>query len=110
MLTTGLILIFQQPKGRANTSASLGIGSLAIGLAYFTTAYVPIEQNQFLYASVPVRLVLAAVAVVRAYVLKGPLEENERRNMIGIALLDGVGGVALGWYLGEFGGRISVSY
>lgn len=56
----GLSLIFN--PSRANTpphsprnTSLLGIATLGLGLAYFSTCYMPVEENAFLYASVPVR-------------------------------------------------------
>jgi len=84
--------------------ATLGIVTLALGLAYLTTSYMPIDQNQFLHASVPVRVALAAAAAGRA--MAGPRDE-ERGSLWGIALYDGFGGLVLGWWLGSWNGRVA---
>lgn len=110
MVVTGLFLTFQMPEGkRGNSSASLGIATLAIGLAYLFTAWTPMEENAFLYASVPVRLILAGVALLRALGIS-KLEKKEKNNLIGIAVWDGFGALVLGWYLGEWSGRPTLSY
>jgi len=83
--------------------AGLGIATLGLGLSYFSTSYVPISQNQFLHASVPVRMALAVLAAARA--LMGPREEWG--TLWGIALYDGLGGLLLGWSLGRWNGRIA---
>jgi hypothetical protein len=82
--------------------AALGITTLALGLSYLTTSYMPISENQFLHASVPVRVALGVVAAGRA--ATGPREEGA--TLWGIALYDGVGGLLLGWWLGRWNGRV----
>jgi hypothetical protein len=57
-------------KPLSNDRSTLGIASLGLGLAYLSTSYVPQEENQFLYASVPVRMILAGVAVTKLAVDK----------------------------------------
>jgi hypothetical protein len=110
MVVTGLVLIFQMPEGkRGNSSASLGIATFTIGLAYLFTAWPPMEENAFLYASVPVRLILSTLALVRALGF-AKLERKEKNNLIGIAVWDGCGALVLGWYLGEWSGRPTLSY
>jgi len=110
MVITGLFLIFQMPEGkRGNSSASLGVATLAIGLAYLFTAWPPMEENVFLYASVPVRLILAGVSLIRALALS-KLESKEKNNLIGIAVWDGLGALVLGWYLGEWRGKPTLLY
>lgn len=96
MALAGLFLIFEMPKGQyGNSSASLGITSFAIGLAHLFTAWPLMEENAFLYASVPVRLILAGVSLFRALAMPN-LEEGEKNNLIAIAVWDGVGALALG--------------
>lgn len=80
----------------------LGIATLGLGLSYFSTSYMPLDQNAFLYASVPVRLVLAALAGLKA-VMGGNGEE--KGVLWGIMAWDGIGAVVLGWYLGVWSGR-----
>ncbi len=86
--------------------ADAGIAALAVGLCYVATAGasrdLPREQNQFLYASVPVRLAVAAVTA--AVLVLFP----EKRDVfkVGIMLADGIGGLLLGFQLGSFSGRL----
>lgn len=89
---------------RSPSNPLLGIATLALSLAYLFTAYMPIEQNQFLYATVPVRMILAAVAAIRL-LIGGGLGKEERRNLLVVALYDGGGAMVLGWWLGSFDGR-----
>lgn len=72
------------------------------------TSYMPIEQNQFLYASVPVRVVLAALAGIKWLAIRNgdPAVHTKKNELLGIFFYDGLGGLALGWYLGVFDGRV----
>jgi hypothetical protein len=103
----------------------LGIATIAIGLVYLSTAYMPLEQNSVLYASAPVRIMLAGIAGAKL-----ALDHFGKRNMgpgsyddtgkavrtcegrdgngvlWGIMLYDGLGGLLLGWWLGTLSGKI----
>ena len=56
----GLYFLFSAPPpGKpSGHTPQLGVATVAIGLAYLFTAYMPVEENQWLHASVPVRMVL----------------------------------------------------
>ncbi|EEH05424.1 predicted protein [Histoplasma capsulatum G186AR] len=58
--------------------SALGIAVTGLGLSYLLTSYVPIEQNQFLHASVPVRIILATLAAARL----PTAPQAERKNLI----------------------------
>lgn len=92
----------------------LAIPILAISLSYLTTSYMPIAENQFLHASVPVRLILALLAGFRA--MRVPPRQGsgqndaltkERQNLLGIMVYDGLGGLLAGWMLDSWNGRVS---
>lgn len=114
-----------QPKSlepKAQTESLLGLSSLGLSLAYFTTAYVEVERNQFLYASVPVRIVLGSAATIRS-VLDGIVASRSATGatfvdgvvasrdpkagfsitVLDVGLYDAVGAVALGLWLGKGG-------
>ncbi|KAF3939268.1 hypothetical protein ABW19_dt0206650 [Dactylella cylindrospora] len=84
----------------------IGITTTTIGLAYLSTSYVPVEENQFLHASVPVRLFVAALLATSAIVNRSTMDGKSRRTHIGFALWDGVGALWLGWYLNNWSGRL----
>ena len=73
---------------------------------------MPIEQNQFLYATVPVRIILACVAAGRLILngRDGNLSTDDKRNLLVVAVYDGLGAVALGLWLGTFDGRVPGTY
>jgi uncharacterized membrane protein YjjP (DUF1212 family) len=86
-----------------NNNATRGIATFALGVAYLATGYMPPEQNQFLAASVPVRMAIGGIAAAAAILGKG-----DRKTLIGVALYDGVGGWLVGQWLGNFSGRVAL--
>ena len=109
MSILGLYLLFKAPPPgqTAGHTPQLGIASLAIGLAYLFTSYMPVEENQWLHASVPVRLILGLLLGLRTVVGDG-LTEAEKRSLRNLGLYDGFGAVVLGLWLGRFDGRLGV--
>jgi hypothetical protein len=104
----GLRLIFRRPAKpdpEAETSAMFGITAMAISLGYLTTSYMPISENQFLHASVPVRMILAGLAGLRLLTVNNISKEG-RNQMLFVLLYDGIGGLVCGWQLGRFNGRV----
>jgi hypothetical protein len=84
----------------------LGIATTGLGLAYLSTAYMPVDKNQFLHASVPVRMVLAGAAGIKLLVAGKGMSADQLKSFWGVALYDGIGGFLLGWWLGTWGGRV----
>lgn len=74
----GLKLTFV-PRMKEGYPAGFGTTTLAVGLSYLATSWMPIEDNQFLHASVPIRFVLIAFAAYRALAMGG-LRRRRRRN------------------------------
>ncbi|KAJ7023526.1 hypothetical protein C8F04DRAFT_1134184 [Mycena alexandri] len=113
LTTLGCSLLFAKPTEKAPEDLSpLGIATTALGLAYLSTAYMPIAENQFLHASAPVRVSLALLAGLKWSMSIGA--ENARlykkRNvLLGVLLYDGLGGLLLGWYLGTLSGKVAAS-
>ena len=104
----GLKLTFlpSPPPSRASeVSSLLGISTTGLGLAYLSTAHMPIRENQFLYASVPVRMILAGAAGLKLLVAGKGMSADHSKEVLGIVLYDGIGGFLLGWWLGTWGGR-----
>lgn len=80
-----------------------GITTFAIGLAYMVTAYIPMDQNTFLHASVPVRMLLAAISGLRLLFISNISKEG-RNQMLFVLFYDGLGGAFCGWQLENFSG------
>jgi hypothetical protein len=110
LTTLGLYYVFKvvPPGKRAGHTPALGIATIGIGVAYLFTSYMPIEQNQWLHASVPVRLLLAALLILRALIGTG-LTVAEKKSLLSLAIYDGLGGAVLGLWLGRWDGRIALS-
>lgn len=105
VFSIGLGLIIKPPSKKSAIpdpdSTIQGIATLGIAFGYLLTAYVPQEQNTYLYASVPARMILAGIAGVKL-VLGSPA----RKELLAILVYDGLGGLVLGWYLGRWDGKI----
>jgi hypothetical protein len=112
----GIKYTFTPPSPTAqHDNTVVGITTTAIGLCYLSTAYVPIEQNIFLYASAPVRVGLGVLAGTRLaidyFYLRGKEVQQRRtsdlrKTLWFIALYDGLGGLFVGWWLGTLSGKI----
>lgn len=103
----GLYYLFKAPPmgKRAVHTPALGIATIGIGVAYLLTSYMPTEDNQWLHASVPVRLLLASLLVLKVLAGTG-LTSDEKRSLLSLAIYDGLGGVVLGLWLGRWDGRL----
>lgn len=108
LVLLGLNLTFRpSPPGRTSeVSSMLGITTTAIGLCYLSTSYMPMHENSFLYASAPVRVLLAGLAGLKVLLAGNSLSKEAKREFLGLLLYDGIGGLLVGWWLGTFRGRI----
>ncbi|KAF3931035.1 hypothetical protein ABW20_dc0103750 [Dactylellina cionopaga] len=106
----GLSMTFSRKPGPSpevrGANSLLGITTATIGLAYIGTSTVPIEENQFLHASVPVRLLIAVLLATAAVVNQKIMDEKSWRAHVGFALWDGLGALWLGWYLNSWDGKL----
>jgi hypothetical protein len=99
---------FAIPPGRGHEISSvLGLATVGLGLSYLLTSYVEVERNQFLYATVPARLILAGLATVLLLLRGKGMSTQARRELWGLVVYDTLSVLALGWWLGEggFSGR-----
>ncbi|KAF8967251.1 hypothetical protein BDZ97DRAFT_1903405 [Flammula alnicola] len=110
LTTLGCTMLLAKPTEKAPEDISmLGIVTIALGMSYISTSYMPMDENQFLHASAPVRVLLASLAGLKWLTIS---RENARlykkRNaLLGVLLYDGLGGLVLGWYLGTFNGKVA---
>lgn len=83
-----------------------GIATLSLSLTTLLTArHVPIERNQLVHASVPIRLfVLAPLAAWRVWRFPREVTGRARLDMLITVVADLVGGLVTGWYIGNFSG------
>lgn len=85
---------------------TVGSTFLTLGLAYLLTSYMPLEENQFLYASVPIRVLTSVVLASTWARNRETMSDEGKWEYLGTALYDGAITVWLGWYLGTFSGRV----
>ena len=96
LIGSSTLLQRRRPHNNSNNNALLGIATIALGLSYLATAYVPLELNAFLYASVPVRMLLALLAAAR---VGAGADSGEKGALLVVAAYDGLGG---GFYFPSF--------
>ncbi|KAJ6553606.1 hypothetical protein DFH09DRAFT_1366214 [Mycena vulgaris] len=109
LATLGCSMLLAKPTENApEDTSTLGIVTIALGMSYLATSYMPVAENQFLHASAPVRVLLAALAGLKWVRGRGDARLYTKRNaLLGVLLYDGLGGLGLGWYLGTFGGKVA---
>ena len=67
---------------------------------------MPLEENQFVFASVPVRLMLSA-GIFALCMMKGKeMSKGGFWELMGLAVFDGLAATGLGFYLGRFDGIV----
>ena len=90
----------------ADLISCFGLVSAGLQSAYLWSSYMPLEENQFVYASVPVRLMLSG-AIFSLCLLKGKeMSSDGYRELLGLAVFDGLAATILGFYLGRFDGIV----
>ena len=105
--------LFTQPVGSSRENhlrATLGSASISFGLAYFMTSYVPIAENQFLHACVPLRLLTSVLLGMKLWRERGTMSEQGKKEFMWVAAYDGGLSLFLGWYLGRWDGRVGGSW
>ncbi|KAI9805348.1 MAG: hypothetical protein M1833_005801 [Piccolia ochrophora] len=96
---------YHHPSEADSTLA--GLASIGLGTLYLVTAQLPMDQNQFLWASGPVRVLLACLASTLLYIKTG-MTKKLKLALWGIAIYDGLEGAAMAWWLGSWSGRAPV--
>jgi hypothetical protein len=67
---------------------------------------MPIEENQFVHASVPVRLFLSGLMGAVVLLNRGRMSMEGFWEFVGLAIMDGAAAVWLGWKLGTWDGMV----
>jgi hypothetical protein len=81
--------MFIQPAGPSRENqlrATLGSASISLGLVYLMTSYVPIAENQFLHASVPLRLLTSVLLGVKSWSERRTMSEEGKREFLWVCL------------------------
>ncbi len=111
LIALGLYKTFQQPSKSDLSepdSTAAGILGFGLGLGYLLTSSSPVEENQWLAASAPVRILLAILAATMLVVKRDSIRKETRNLLMAIAIYDAVGGAITGWWLGNNSGRVRV--
>jgi hypothetical protein len=90
----------------ADTISFLGIVLTGLQVCYLVTSYMPIEENQFIAASVPVRLGLAALMGTICIVHRKTMSRSGFMELAALAALDGAMAIWLGFYIGRWDGMV----
>ncbi|KIW08665.1 uncharacterized protein PV09_00618 [Verruconis gallopava] len=90
----------------ADTLTLLGIVTTGLQGAYLISSYMPLEENQFVHASVPARLFLSACMLSVCLVHRPHMSSGGFRELLTLGLVDGAAAAALGFQLGRFDGMV----
>ena len=92
-------------RSRSKERASMiGFTMTALGLGYLGTAYMPQEQNAFLYLSVPIRMGLGLLCGLKLWLSGKNISAAGKIDFLLVLIYDGIGGFLLGWSLGTWSG------
>jgi hypothetical protein len=94
------------PSRENQLGATLGSASISLGLTYIMTSYVLIAKNQFLHASVPLRLMASVLLVLKYWSERRSMSAEGKRELLWAAAYDGPLSLILGWQLGRWDGRV----
>ncbi|PKX89327.1 uncharacterized protein P174DRAFT_516003 [Aspergillus novofumigatus IBT 16806] len=105
---TGHEVFVPAPSTRriADTNALLGVVACALQLPYFLSSYMPIEENQWLHVTVPIRLFVSTALGVNLLLRARRMSEEGFWEFLALGVTDFVGAVMLGWELGRFDGMV----
>jgi hypothetical protein len=70
------------------------------------TSYVLIVENQFLHASVPLRLMASVLLALKYWSERRSMNEEGKREFLWVVAYDGSLSLILGWQLGRWDGRV----
>ncbi|KAF7114657.1 hypothetical protein CNMCM5793_009608 [Aspergillus hiratsukae] len=91
----------------ADTNALFGISACLLMLPYFLSSYMPIEENQWLHVTVPIRLFLSSALGANLLLRGRNMSEEGFWEFLALGVTDFVGAIMLGWELGRFDGMVS---
>lgn len=101
------MLVPSSPSPRmADTISLLGIAITGLEITYLVTSYMPFEENQFIAASVPVRIFLASLMATICAINRKSVSRSGLWEFVGLATMDGLAGLWLGRKLGRWDGMV----
>jgi hypothetical protein len=90
----------------ADLISCFGVASAGLQSFYLWSSYMPLEENQFVYASVPVRLMLSTTMLAICLLKGKQMSSNGFWELLSLAIFDGCAATTLGFYLGRFDGIV----
>jgi hypothetical protein len=90
----------------ADTISVLGLAITGLQGGYLLISYMPLEENQFVHASIPMRLFLAACIFGVCTIHRKNMSTAGFWELMGLAIVDGGAAIALGFKLGSFDGMV----
>jgi hypothetical protein len=90
----------------ADTVSLLGVVTVGLEVTYLVSSYMPLKDNQFLAASVPVRLGLAALMGVVCVIHRKTMSQSGFWELATLAVLDASAAIELGLQFGRFDGMV----
>jgi hypothetical protein len=100
-------LVPSDPSARVKDTISiLGVVLTALEVTYLVSSYMPFEENQFIAASVPVRLGLSVVMGAVCLIHRKSMSDSGFWELITLAVLDGSAAIQLGLRLGRWDGMV----
>jgi hypothetical protein len=94
------------PPRTADVISLLGLVIAGLESLYLVASYMPIEENQFIAASIPVRLALAISMGGICVVHKNTMSKSGFWELVGLGVLDGGAAVVLGIWLRRWDGMV----
>lgn len=105
---TGSEFFVPEPSSRriADTNALFGVSACVLMLPYFLSSYMPIQENQWLHVTVPLRLFLSSALGANLLFRGRQMSEEGFWEFLALGVADFVGAIMLGWELGRFDGMV----
>jgi hypothetical protein len=94
------------PPRTADTISLFGIVITGLEITYLVTSYMPFEENQFVAASVPVRIFLAGLMATVCGLNWKSMSRSGLWEIVGLAAMDASAGIWLGTKLGRWDGMV----
>jgi len=90
----------------ADTVSLLGIVITGLEVTYLVSSYMPFEENQFIAASIPIRIFLSTLMLSVCVIHRKRMSGSGFWELIGLAVLDGFAGIWLGNTFGRWDGMV----
>jgi hypothetical protein len=94
------------PPRTADAISLLGLVIAGLESLYLVASYMPIEENHFIAASIPVRLALALSMACICVAHRKTMSKSGFWELVGLGVVDGGSAIALGIWLGRWDGII----